>query len=115
MLLSRPPLFFERIASFLSLASVCQYGVNFLSALKPCGGLVEVFGWRLHIFHRCFFTEVLNNLSPVSGRNLPFLLRTHFPVLSANCYFSCFQYFFNNFLECCRVFVAAQTLSSTET
>lgn len=59
----------ELLHSFL-LPQFCQYSVTFLSALKPCGGFVEVLGWRLlMIFHRYFFTEVLNNLSTVSGNS----------------------------------------------
>lgn len=63
-------LFSQRIASSLSLASVCQHSVTFQSALKPCGGLGEALGWRLHlILHRYFFAEVCNNLCTVGGNS----------------------------------------------
>lgn len=50
---------------------------------------------------RCFFTELLNNLSTWKWKysTLPFILRTPLTIYSVNCYFSCFQHFFKDFVE----------------
>lgn len=59
-------------------------------------------GYRLYST-RSFLAELVNNLSDRKWKytSLSSMLRTHFIVLSVYWYFSCFQYFFKGFVECC--------------